>query len=105
MIVAVKANPLLLILLHQTFIVLAIFERPQYFFPGPLFHPSQVSVLGGIQFNNPNGIKHPYRIGIVMVAVAVPLVPVLDAIVIVHPPCKYSPVLVLFSSLVMGSVT
>ena len=35
------------------------------------------------RFNNTNGIKHPYRIGTVPLAVAVPLVPVLSVIVIV----------------------
>ena len=53
------------------------------FFPGRLPHPSQGSVLGGVRFNNPNGIKKPYRIGILAVAVAVLPVTVLDVIVIV----------------------
>ena len=55
---------------------------PPMFFHGRLPHPSQGSVLGGVRFDNPNGIKHPYRIGIVPVAVAVPLVPVLAVIMI-----------------------
>ena len=104
-VVVVKTDPLLLVLLHQTFIVSTSLERPPYFFPGRLPHPSQGSVLGGIQFDNPNGIKHPYIIGIVPVAVAVPLVPVLAVIVIVRLPCNYCPRHRPFSSLVMGSVT
>ena len=75
-------RPLLLILLHRTFIVSVSLERPHYFFPGRLPHPSQGSVLGGGRFYNTNGIKHPYRIGIILVAVAVPLVPVLAIIVL-----------------------
>ena len=103
-VVVVDTDTLLLVLLHQTFIVSNSLERPPYFFPDHLAHPSQGSVLGGAQFNNPNGIKHPYRIGIVPVAVTVPLVPVLDVIVIVCPPCNYSPA-PYFLSLAMGSVT
>ena len=95
-VVVVNTNPLLLVLLRRTFIVPTSLEQPQYFFPGRLAHPSQGSVLGGVQFDNPNGIKHPYRIRIVPVAVVVPLVPVLAVIVIVRPPCNYSPAPVLF---------
>ena len=85
-VVVVETDPLLLVIMHQTFIVSIYLERPPYFFPGRLSHPSQGSVLGGVQLDNPNGIKHPYRIGIVPVAVAVPLVPVHDVTVIVRPP-------------------
>ena len=92
-VIVVETNPLILVLLHQTFIVLAYLERPQYFFPGCLSHPSQGSVLGGVHFNNPNGIKHPYIIRIVLVSVNVPLVPVLAVIVIVCPPCRNSYIL------------
>ena len=84
-VVVVETDPLLLVFLQQTFIVSTSLERPPYFFPGRLSHPSQGSVLGGVQFDNPNGIKHLYRIGVVPVAVAVPLVPVLAVIVIVRP--------------------
>ena len=104
-VVVVETDPLLLVLLHRTFIVSTSLERPRYFFPGRLSHPSQGSVLGGAQFDNPNGIKHPYRIGIVPVAVAVPLVPVLAVIVVVRPPCNDCPCPHHFSSLVMDSVT
>ena len=100
----VETNPLLLVLLHQTFIVSTSVERHPYFFPGRFHHPSQDSVLGGVQFNNPNGIKHPYRIRILLVAVDVPLVPVLAIILIVSSPCNYCPRPRTFLSLVMGSV-
>ena len=56
-VVVVDTNPLLLVLLHRNFIVSASLERPSYFFSVRLAHPSQGSVLGGVQFNNPNGIK------------------------------------------------
>ena len=76
-------RPLLLVLLNHTFILLASLERPPIFFSWSPPHPSQGSVLGGVRFDNTNGIKHPYIIGVVPVAVAVPLVPVLAVIVIV----------------------
>ena len=82
-VVVVKTDPLLLVLLHQTFIVSTSLERPPYFFPGRLPHPSQDSVLGGVCFNNFNGIKHKYRIGIAPVSVAVLLIPFMSVIVIV----------------------
>ena len=95
-VVIVETNPLHFVLLHQTFIVLTSLEQPLYIFPGRLAHPSQGSILGGVQFDNNNGIKNPYIIGIEPVAVAMPLVPVLAIIVIVRPPCNHSPALVLF---------
>ena len=73
---------LLLVLLHQYFIVLASLERPPHFFPCRLYYPIQGSILGGVRFYNPNGIKHTYRIEIVPIAVDVLLVSVLAAIVI-----------------------
>ena len=76
-------RPLFLVFLQRTFIVSASLELLQYFFPGHLPHPSKVSVMGGPRSNNPNGIKHLYRIVMVPLAVAVPLVPVLAIIVIV----------------------
>ena len=85
-------RPLLLVLLHLTFIVSASLERPPYIFPGHLPHPIQGYVLGGIRFDNPNGIKNPYIIGIVPVAVAVPLVPVL-AVIMIFLPAIIAPVL------------
>ena len=85
-VVVVETNPLLLFLMHLNFIVSTSLERLPHFFPGCLPHPSQGSVLGGVQFNNTNGIKHPYIIGILPVAVAVPLIPILDVIFIVRPP-------------------
>ena len=100
----IKTDPLLLVLLHQNFIVSTALEK-SHFFPGRLSHPSQGSVLGGVQFDNPNGTKHLHRIGIVPVAVDVPLVPVLAVIVIVRPPCNYLPCPRPFLSLVMDSVT
>ena len=90
-VVVVETDPLLLVLLHQTFIVSASLECPPYFFPGRLSHSRQVSVLGDVQFDNPNGIKNTYIIIIVPVAVAVPLVPVLAVTVIIRPPCNYFP--------------
>ena len=57
-VVVAETNPLLLVLLHRTFIVLTLLERPPYFFPGRLYQPSQGSVMVGVQFDNPNGIKH-----------------------------------------------
>ena len=101
----VETNPLLLIILHQDFIVSTSIERYPYFFPDRLPHPSQGSVMGGVQFNNTNGIKHLYRIRILRVAVNVPLVPVMEVILIVPPPCNYFPRPRTFPSLVMGFVT
>ena len=72
--------PLLLVLLRQTFILFASLERPPYFFPVRLPHLRQGSVLEGVRFDNPDGIKHLYRIGIVPIAFAVLLVPVLAVI-------------------------
>ena len=86
MVVVVQTNPVILVLLHRNFIESISLERPPYFPPDCLSHPIQGSVMGGVQFDNPNGIKHPYRILIVPVSVAVPLVPVLAVIVIVRPP-------------------
>ena len=104
-VVIIDTDPLLLVLLHRTFIVSTLLEFPPYFFSGRSAHPSQGSVLGVVQFDNTNGIKHPYIIGIVPVAVAVPLVPVLALIVIVRPPCSYYPHPCPFLSLVMDSMT
>ena len=95
-VVIVETDSLLLVLLHRTFIVSTSLERPPYFFPSRLSHPMQGSVLGGVQFDNTNGIRHPYIIVIAAVAVAVPLFPVLAVIVIVRPPCNYCPHPVLF---------
>ena len=39
--------------------------------------------MGGVRFDNPNAIKHPNRIRIVLVDVSVPIFPVLAVIVIV----------------------
>ena len=44
---------------------------PPIFFSGRLPHPIHVSVMGGVRFNNPNGIKNPYIIVILLVTVAV----------------------------------
>ena len=99
----IETNLLLLVfVLRQTFIVLTSIERPQYCFPSRLPHFSQGSVLGGVQINNLNGIKHPYIIRIVLVAVALPLVPVLALIVIIPAHCNYCPCTCPLSSLVMG---
>ena len=54
-----------------------------HFFPGCLPHTSQGYFLGGVWFGNPNAIKHPYIIIILLVAVAVPLVHVLAVILII----------------------
>ena len=76
-------HTLLLVILHRTFIILASLECPPYCFPGRLLYPSQGSFTEGVRFNNTNGIKHPYIIGILPVAMAVLIVPILAAIVIV----------------------
>ena len=100
----VDTNPLLLVLLHQNFIVLTSLERPPYFFHGRLPHPSQGSVLRGVQLDITNGINHPHIIGILTVAIAVPLVPVLAVSVTVCPPYNYCPHCRHFPYLMMGSV-
>ena len=96
-------RPLLLFLLHQTLIVTEYLERPQYLFPGRLPHPSHGSILGVIRFDNPDGIKHLYITVIILVAVDVPLIPVLAVIFIVLLEIiSHIPVLFYF---VIGSVT
>ena len=89
-VVAVIADndPLLLVLLHRTFILLTSLERP-FFSPFRLPQPSQGYVLGGVHFDNTNGIKHLYIIVTVPVVDAVLLIPDLAIIVIVHPPGNY----------------
>ena len=76
-------RPLLLVLIHQNFIVSSSLERLPYFCPGRLPHLIQGYVMGGVRFDNPNAIKHPNRIRIVLVDVSVPIFPVLAVIVIV----------------------
>ena len=78
MAMAVRTDlPPILVLLRQTFVVSASLECPPSFFAVLLTHPIQDYVPRSVRFNNTNGIKHPYIIVIVLVAVAV-LFPVID---------------------------
>ena len=77
---------------------------PPICFPGRLPHPSQGPVLGGVLFDNPNGIKNPYKIGIVPVAISVPLVPFL-AVIVIFLLWNYCPRPQPFLSLLMGYMT